>query len=291
MTAAIYLARYRRRVAVIDAGNSRAALIPRSHNHPGYPDGIHGPELLEKMRVQMTRFGVAVMRDQVRGAVALHDGGFQVDGAITSLADAIILATGVQDRLPPITDALNHVREGLIRQCPVCDAYELTGKPVAVIGAGDCAAGEALFMSHYTPEVSLLTLGASLAVGDDVASRLEDAGVRLIDDAIEAWSFAKGHVVVHFAAGQSLRFAAVYSGLGNDPRTQIAANLGVGLAPDGRILTSPHQETSVPNVYAAGDVVTGLNQLAVAMAQGEIAASRIHSIVRLRERRCLSDTL
>lgn len=291
MTAAIYLSRYRRRVALIDSGDSRASLIPRSHNHPGYPDGIHGPELLEKMQAQMSKFGVEVIRGHVDKVIARVDGSFNIHAKAVIRARSLLLATGVRDRLPPIAQALDHVRAGLLRQCPVCDAYELSEEPVAVIGAGDCAAGEALFLRQYTAQISILTLGEPLTIDAEVARKLDDAGVPVIPNAVAEWKFGKDNVHVRFDGGRTVRFAALYSGLGNDPRNAIGVDLDVELASDGRILTSLHQETSVSNVYAAGDVVTGLNQLAVAMAQGEIAASRIHSVFRLQEGRCLADKL
>lgn len=298
MSAAIYLARFRRRVALIDKGHSRAALIPRSHNHPGYPDGIRGGDLLDRMRQQMQQFGVTAVQGQATDAERRPDGLFAVRVAgQTLLADHLILATGVRDRLPPVDDPLRHIREGLIRQCPVCDAYELTDKPVAVIGAGASAAGEALFLCHYTAEVSILTLGESPDLSEDILAKLQRAGVRMVRDPVRSWNFggdqANGDrgVSVCLASGQRLDFAAVYSGLGNDPRNDLADRLGVTLADDGRIGTGGHQETSVSKVFAAGDVVTGLNQIAVAMAQGEIAATHVHNLLRLREGRCVADSL
>ena len=290
MTAAIYLARFRRRVVLIDGGESRASLIPRSHNHPGYPDGIHGDDLLDRMRQQMDRFGVSVLRGKATDIGRLPNGGFAIAAGQALAADHVILATGSRDRLPPLDGALDHVRRGLLRQCPICDAYELTGQPVAVIGAGDCAAGEALFLRHYTPDIALLTLGDELTVAAPVREKLEKAGVRIVTDPAADWEFGEGGVGVTLGGGP-VRFRAVYSGLGIDPQNSLARRLGLDLAEDGRITADAHQETSVPRVFAAGDVVTGLNQIAVAMAQAEIAATRVHNLLRVREDRCLADSL
>ncbi|WP_410219330.1 NAD(P)/FAD-dependent oxidoreductase [Paracoccus sp. (in: a-proteobacteria)] len=291
LTAAIYLARFRRNVALIDAGKSRAALIPRSHNHPGYPDGIHGETLLERMRLQLQHYGVRIIETQVDAIRPLPDDRFRVEAGQVLDTSSLILATGVRDHVPPVADPLSRVRDGLIRQCPVCDAYELIDKPVGVIGAGKCAVGEALFLSHYTSQVVLLTLGQDLDLSDDAAHKLAQAGVRVESDQVERWEFDDQGVRVHLQRQPPLSFAAVYSGLGNDPQNDLAQHLGLSLADDGRILTDTHQETSMPNVYAAGDVVTGLNQIAVAMAQGEIAATRVHNVLRLHEGRTLSQDI
>lgn len=290
MTAAIYLARFRRRTVVVDAGQSRASLIPRSHNHPGYPDGIHGNDLLDRMRQQMEKFGVPVLQARATDIAPLPGGGFRIAAGQDLAADHVILATGSRDRLPPIDGALDRIRQGLLRQCPICDAYELAGQPVAVIGTGDCAAGEALFLRHYTPDITLLTLGGRLAVPPEVAAKLDKAGVRVVTDRAAAWDFAEASVGVTLG-GRLARFRAVYTGLGIDPQNSLAHRLGVDLAPDGRITTDAHQETSVKKVFAAGDVVTGLNQIAVAMAQAEIAATRVHNLLRLQEERCVADSL
>lgn len=290
MTAAIYLGRFRRRVALIDKGESRAALIPRSHNHPGYPDGIRGRDLLDRMRRQVGKLGVVTISGEATDIGYSPDGRFRVVAGQTVMADHVILATGVRDRLPPVDDPLRHIREGLIRQCPVCDAYELIGQPVAVIGAGDSAAGEALFLSHYTPDITLLTLGKALEMSARVIAKLKKAGVRIVADKVSGWVFGPAGVEVHLETGQR-RFAAVYSGLGTDPQNALARRLGVTLVQDARIGTDEHQQTTRKNVFAVGDVVTGLNQIAVAMAQAEVAASRIHTQLRLREGRCVPDSL
>ena len=292
LTAAIYLSRFHRSVVVIDGGDSRASWIPRSHNHPGYPEGIHGNDLLARMRKQLDNFGAVVIATPATGIKALpDDGGFRIHAGQDVVARHLILATGIRDRLPPIDNALDHVREGLIRQCPVCDAYELTGKPVGVIGTAACAAGEALFLRHYTSDVTLLTLGGELDLPDRVMAKLDKAGIAILRDKARDWDFGSDGVDVDLANGTNHRFAAVYSGLGNDPRNDLAVALGLKLDDDGRILTDAHQQTSVPNVFAAGDVVTGLNQIAVAMAQGEVAATHIHNLLRVQEDRCVPDSL
>src|SRR5579875_1755194 len=93
LTAAIYLARFRRRVTVFDAGRSRAEWIPRSHNLPGFPDGVHGPVLLEKMREQARRYGAALQRTEV-GSLERQGGVFVVgvDGEPVQ-ARTVLLAT------------------------------------------------------------------------------------------------------------------------------------------------------------------------------------------------------
>jgi thioredoxin reductase (NADPH) len=285
MTAALFLARFRRRVAIFDGGESRAAWIPRSHNHPAFPDGIPGEDLLARMRRQLDRFGVPVAPARV-AAVERAGEGFRVLPAASPPVRArnVVFATGVRDRLAPVSDAEHHVRTGTIRQCPICDAYEVTDKRLAVIGALHCAAGEALFLRGYTEAVTLVTLGEPTEWTEAEAAQLGAAGVRIDERPVAGIAAAEGQgATIAFADGEALHVDALYSGLGIEPRTGLAAALGVRCAADGRIETDAGQRTSVEGAYAAGDAVTGLNQIAVAMAQGEIAAVNIHNALRREE--------
>src|SRR3954463_8175980 len=98
LTAALYLARFRRSLALVDSGNSRASYIPRTRNYPGFPDGISGNELLERLRMQARRYG-AEPRSGLITALAHQDGGFraQLDGESID-ARCVLLATGIVDK-------------------------------------------------------------------------------------------------------------------------------------------------------------------------------------------------
>lgn len=291
MTAAIFLSRFRRHVALIDGGESRASWIPRSHNHPAFPGGINGEVLLDRMRRQLSEFGVVAMAGAA-SMISRHPGGMlRVEtGAEPIIAHRLILATGVRDQLPEVPDAISHVRTGAIRQCPVCDGYEVIDKRVIVLGSGQCGAGEALFLRTYTRHLSLVTLGEPLGLPETDLDRLQAAGVQIIETPVREIGFAQEPAVrIALEDERTISSDVIYAALGVRPRASLAAELGIELAEDGRIKTDQRQRTSDPQVYAAGDVVTGLNQIGVAMAQAEIAAMDIHNDLRRRERLCLSD--
>ncbi|MBP1807424.1 NAD(P)/FAD-dependent oxidoreductase [Rubellimicrobium aerolatum] len=294
LTAAIFLARFRRRFRLIDGGESRASWIPRSHNHPAFPGGINGEELLARMRAQLEEFGGGRREGVVTALSRQEDGTFRAEtGGGAVVARNVLLATGVWDNLPPVEDAIGKVRAGLIRQCPICDGYEVRGRAVAVLGGGADAAGEALFLSRYTDDLSLVTMGGPLEVGPEDRARVEAAGVRIVETPLRGMEAhgsgeeGRAEVSLHLEDGTALRVFTAYSGMGVRPRTDLGAMLGVELTGEGRFLTDAHQRTSVPGVYAAGDAVTGLNQIAVAMAQAEIAAVDIHNALRREEGRTL----
>lgn len=288
MTAGLFLARFRRKVVILDAGESRARWIPRTHNHPAFPGGINGEALLERMRAQLADFGVPVLPGEVTAARRTADGFALAQGAREVAASHVILATGVRDRLAPVRDAERHLRAGLIRQCPICDGYEMIDRRLAVIGALRCAAGEAIFLRRYTDSIVLATSGDRPEWSGEDAARLIEAGVRIEERPIlDIEAGARGGADIRFADGDVLHVDALYSGLGVEPRTEVASMLGLDLAADGRIETGAGQETAIPGLHSAGDVVTGLNQIAVAMAQGEVAAVAIHNRMRQAEGMCL----
>ena len=289
LTAAIYLARFHRRFIVFDAGQSRASWIPRSHNHPGFPEGVGGTELLERMRAQLKANNGDVRQGSVAAITRREDGAFTVaaDGD-THHARHVLLATGVIDIEPPLPNALDAVRRGLVRQCPICDGYEVTDKRVVVIGRDIRGLGEALFLRTYTADLTLVTLGHELELSAEDEQRMRAAGIRLIETPLQSIDFEGTRSRLRFADDTELTFDTTYSGLGTHPRADLAAQMGVELRPDRRIVTDDHQRTTIDRCYAAGDIVTGLNQLGVAMAQGEIAAVDIHNRLRAEEGLCLS---
>jgi thioredoxin reductase (NADPH) len=284
LTAAIYLARFRRRFVLLDGGEPRAAWIPRSHNHPAFPDGIRGPDLLARMRAQLAEFGGLPLAEAAVD-ISADAAGYRIATAERTIhTQGVILATGVRDRLPPMPDAVAQVKAGLIRQCPVCDAWEMRGRRIAVIGALPCSVGEALFLRHYTEDITLVTLGMPFSPPPEVLARIVRAGIAVETRPVRRISAGQGRgVVFHLSGFGEAAFDVAYSGLGIVPQTGLAARLGVELAADGRIVTDAAQRTSVPMVWAAGDAVTGLNQIAVAMAQAEIAATGFHGELRRRE--------
>jgi thioredoxin reductase (NADPH) len=298
MTAALYLARFHRQVLLIDAGDSRAAWIPRSNNHPAFPDGIPGPDLLDRMRAQVNRFGVSRIAGHATRVDLSQDGfcvqTFPLDDDTQDTADGqthtarvVILATGAVDRIPAVDNIRDHVRRGTVRQCPICDGYEATGRRIVVLGSGPHAVEEALFLSSYSADVTIATPADEPGPDPDQRATLARAGVKVLDDQVRAVNCDHGDVRLDLGSGQGARFDVAYSGLGIEPQTGPVDHLDLRVSKDGRIVTDDHQETSVRGLYAVGDVVTGLNQIAVAMAQAEVAATAIHNAARRREGRSL----
>ena len=156
LTAAIYLARFCRDFVVIESGGSRAAWIPRSHNHPGFPDGVPGTTLLSRMRKQAEKYGADVRPGRVEALTPLKSG-FRVETEReTFRSRTVILATGVIDNAPEIPGLERGVEDGLVRICPICDGYEVMGQSVGVIGRDDHCAREAIFIRTWSDDVTFI---------------------------------------------------------------------------------------------------------------------------------------
>ena len=155
LTAALYLARFRRTVALIDANQSRAAKIARSHNVPGFPEGIAGATLLASLRSQLAPYPVRTVMATVERVEREADG-FRVRwGSGDVRARLLLLATGVTDIAPAMPHLLEALRTGALRYCPVCDGFEVVDQEVGVIADGPAGVREALYLRSFTDRLTV----------------------------------------------------------------------------------------------------------------------------------------
>ena len=287
LTAAIYLARYRLDIRLFDCGTSRAALIPCTHNHAGYPDGIEGKELLARMLAQAEKYG-ATREERRVDRIEKRDDGFRVlCGEDEFSARTILLATGVFNRHPPgMTNELHDeaLQRGLLRYCPVCDAYEVTDKRVGVIGTDDHGTAEALFLRAFTRDLTLISPDSDHDLDDECLTRLDDAEIARVDGPCGRYRIENEQIAVETAEGW-MRFDSIYPALGSVIRSDLAVVVGADATDEGCLHVGDHLETSVPGLFAAGDVVLGLDQISHAMGQAGVAATAIRN--RLAEQRPL----
>ena len=279
LVSAVYLARFRRSVVVIDSRSSRATLIPRSHNCPGFPEGISGNELLRRLRDQASRHGAKIVTDRVERIERTPDGAFVAHCPTHAvMARAVVLATGVVDIEPELPNLRDAIQQGLIRHCPICDGFEVIGQRVAVVGRGAKGAREALFVRNFTDNLSLFSSGAA-DIPDEDRNALAANGIALVESPVTEVHREAGAIVgLQTADGRDHRFDTIYSALGSLRHCALARGLGVKCADDGSIVTDRHQRTSVPRVYACGDIVhDALNQIAVGAGHAAIAATSIHN--------------
>lgn len=272
LTAAIYLGRLHRACTVLDAGRSRARWIPESNNCPGFPQGISGDALLARLREQARSFRAEFEAATVASLDRDADGRFTVasDDGRRWRARAVMLATGLADRLPELDGVEDAVACGALRLCPVCDAYEASDSAIGIHGPWEAVVSHARFLRGYTANLTLLPTDAAGDVADleGVDARILPAGGELRFD---------GERCGYAVDGDTHWFDTVYPFLGCSTSAGLARQAGVALTESGEIPVDGHQQAGgVPGLYAIGDVVSGLNQISVAVGQAAIAALHAH---------------
>ena len=279
LTAAIYLARFCRSVVIFDAGESRASWIPRTHNYPGFPEGISGKELLVRLRLQASHYRISVQERAVDRLEKLEPEGFRVHvGADSFLARSVLLATGALDRTVRFPALREAVDRGLIRHCPICDGYEAREQKVGLLGHGEQNIREALFIHHFSKDLTLLSFDEPMRISDEDMQVLRERGIQVVETPVSGLELNDGKIAALEKNGGGMHvFDTMYSMLGIEVRSQLAQDLGAECDAGGNLLVDDHLRTSIPGLYAAGDVVSGLNQISVATGQAAIATTAIHN--------------
>ena len=274
LTAAVYLARFKRRVLVVDTHSSRARYIPTSHNCPGFPDGISGIELLKTLRRHARKFGAIFKRDQVL-SLADKRGGFVLKTNNETIGAAtILLATGIVDLLPKVPGVHAAIHRGVARLCAICDGFEASGQRIAVMGPPTSVLGHANFLRTYSDRITIVLSDPGKLTRADQA-RARKCGISVIGYPNDIRLTRRGCTVSH--DGTAVDFDCLYPALGFQPKCRLAASVGARVDRQGEIIVNRRMETSVPGLFGAGDAVSGLHQISVAAGQAAIAATAIHN--------------
>jgi thioredoxin reductase (NADPH) len=276
LTAAIYLARYRRKVVVVDSGESRAALIPETHNYPGFPDGIAGPELLRALFEQAQAYDISIVHDRVE-TLRRENGEFVAGWSATEVrAKRVVMATGLVDDSPSIPGLKQAIHDGLVRYCPICDGFEASDLRVCVLGSAEDACNKAIFLRTYSKNVTLLTLDGKLG-SEETCRSLADSGVCFSGAPLVATERIADGVAVTLGDGNRQTFDVIYPALGCNVRSDLATSLGARHNDVGCVEVNAHQQTTVEGLYAIGDVVSDLHQIAVGTGHAAVAATHVHN--------------
>ncbi|MCA0754318.1 NAD(P)/FAD-dependent oxidoreductase [Paenibacillus sp. N4] len=274
LQAAIQLGRYCRRVTVVDAAEGRSTMCRSYHNIIGWPDGVSGPELLASGREQAKRLGVQFVYGKA-AAAAREEGGFTVTLEDSSRISAkrLLLATGVKDRLPPFPALLPCLGVS-VYVCPDCDGYEVWKKRTVVLGAGNTGASMALALTHWTSELTYVNHEQS-EVEESVRRSLDQKGIVYIETSVRE-VLAEQSQLSGFILDDGTRLEARHAFValgGNQVRSGLAEQLGARLMDNRHIVVDPRTKmTSVPHVWAAGDVTAHSEMSTIAMGDGSQAA-------------------
>lgn len=290
LTAALYLARFRRSVLVLHDGQSRVLRIPNTHNAPGWPDGVSGGDLIKRMNAHALTYGAALERAEVTAAQRLN-GEFRLSSADdrTWRSRALILATGVRMNEIGLPREVHEaaIRAGVLRYCPICDGFEHIDEKIGVVGCDTNGAAEALFLRQYSRDITLMPLCHPELSAQQLAE-LNEAGITVIHGTLQSLVPKDDRVEV-FLEGRDgpLAFDVIYPALGCNPRSELAAALGVATDEKSQIPAAAVRGTEIEGLYAAGDVVEGLDQISVAIGHGAMAATTAHNWLRELDHHCL----
>jgi len=277
LTAAMYCARGGKKTLVLGSiYGSQTAMGGLYENYPGFPDGIHGIELSERILAQAQRFGVENQVEQVEKIVNLGDFFRLKTENWQYEARAIILAMGASHRQIGVPGEAELTARG-VSYCVHCDGALFRNKNVAVIGYGNGAARAILYLANIASKVHLLSPKERLVAEPIYLERLKSLtnfaatfGARITE--IQGKEFVEG---VQFDVGKtprSLRVDGVFVEMGMKPNIELAEGLGLDITTGGYIKVKRlNQETSMPGVFAAGDLTGGRMQAATAVGEGASA--------------------
>lgn len=275
LSAALTLGRSRRRVVVLDDSHPRNA--PADHTHNFYTqDGTPPDELRRIGREQLAPYDVHFLNTRVSRAGG-SKGRFHLeltDGS-TLLASRLLLATGVSDDLPPIP-GLRDVWGTSAFTCPYCHGWEVRDTPLAVLGGSAFDYDYARFIQNWSDDLVLIS-SESMHLTDAQRTDLETRGIRVIESHVTEFERqGRKLIALRLSDGQRLTRNAVFVHPPTSLRGDLHEQLGCALNPEGSLLKiNDMGETSVPGIYAAGDIVT-MASIVMAAASGTRAAAALN---------------
>lgn len=283
LSAALVLGRARRQVLVLDGGPARNALTPHSHSF-FTRDGAAPLEVLRIGREQLRPYQVEICADEARQARSTPTGCELTlgSGAVVS-APALLLATGVADELPPVPGLPEFWGRG-VYHCPYCHGWESRHSQVAVYGRGEAGYQQAVHLHHWAPRLALCTDGpADLAPAQ--RQHLDRLGIAVRESPVTALDgTSKCLRALLFRDGSRQAVDALFLRPVQRQRSDLAAQLGCAFTPDGVYVRADDTgRTSVPRVYAVGDMTGPFQQAILAAASGTRAAAALNNELILRE--------
>jgi thioredoxin reductase (NADPH) len=275
LSAALYLARYNRHVALFDSGYGRSSWHQVNHNYLGFPGGVHARHLRDLGRQQLADYPQVECLDYKIESMGRDGEDFIAVGQAGEWRGrAVILCTGVVDHYPHFEGWEDYVGRTMF-WCITCDGYGCKDQRVVVVGNTNNAASEALQLQRFTDQLTVLTNSHDDEITEVFEGRLKRAGIPLIRDKIDEVMGKDGKFeALVTQGGRRIELDQLFNQQGATPQSQLAADLGAAINPAGYILTDNEQKTSIPGLYAAGDVDRlHSHQVSTAVHEGGQAAS------------------
>lgn len=273
ISAALPLARARKRIAVIDAGQRRNRFAGHAHGFLGQ-DGVPPGEIAARAREQLMRYPTVQWIDGTAEAASRDGNGFAVDVAGASLgAQRLVLATGVVDRLPEV-DGLAERWGRSVFHCPYCHGYELENGRIGALASGLNSFHQALLLPEWG-SVTLFLNGA-FTLDEAQARELAARGVRVETTPVVS---VRDRATVVLADGRCVELDGLFVASRTEPSSPLALQLGCAIeeGPAGPFVrTDDMKATNVPGVFACGDVGRAMGNVAMAVGDGAMAGTAVH---------------
>jgi len=262
LTAALYAARSELRPLVLSGVPAGGQLLITTdvENYPGFPEGIQGPELIDRMRHQAERFGAEFVDDNVVRVDFTKRPFTLVTGTSgTVVAEAVIIATGANARWLDLPSEARLKGHG-VSACATCDGFFFKGKALAVVGGGDSAMEEALFLTNFATHVTIIHRRAQFRASPIMLERARaHPKVSFLLDTVVEEVLGRDTVeslrVKNTSTGavSELKVGGLFVAIGHDPATELFRG-ALELDPEGYLKLHDETRTSVEGVFAAGDV-------------------------------------
>ncbi len=303
LQAAIHAGRYGWKTLVIDRSKGRTFYTPRYMNMLGYPEGVSGMELLKKGKQQAEQYGVEFLLKIATDVSRDEDGLFTVSAqrrkeykaGITEQIDRVrtrklVISTGIMDRHPEVPNVYHWAGYG-IYYCADCDGYEVLNKRVVVVGKGNAGPSKALMLLNWTRDISVVNVDPTAVISEELQKQLEHYHIPVFHSPLKEFVGADRERVeqVILQDGTVIESDKVFSALGmHSVHSELAKKLGVETLANGHIVVDPRtKQTSVPGVWAVGDIVAHTQQAMIAIGEGAQAGVWINKI--LRQEGCLPE--
>ncbi len=291
LTAGIYAGRADLKTVIVEKGlpGGQIAQTDEVENYPGFPEGISGPELANRMAEQARKFGAEIVMDEVTG-LEIQEGGFLVKGFEKNYkARAVIVATGANPKKLGVPGEEKFYGRG-VSTCATCDGFFYRDKEVVVVGGGDAAVEEGIYLTKFAKKVTIIHRRDELRA-NKVAQQRAFANPKIeflfshVVTEILGEDQVSGVRVKNLKTGEEYTYPTdgVFVFIGSVPNTGFLKGV-VELRPDGYIEVKDEILTSVPGIFAAGDVADPIyKQLATSVGAGTRAAMTAEKWLAERE--------